>query len=109
MQAGAILRDDLSHANVILGVKEVPMKDLLPGKTYMFFSHTHKGQSYNMPMLKDILDKVNLQLYRQDLNADLDNRARRKSDSSTMSCSRMSINSDSFSSVDLLAMQVCMC
>jgi hypothetical protein len=25
----------------------------------MFFSHTHKGQSYNMPMLKDILDKVN--------------------------------------------------
>jgi alpha-aminoadipic semialdehyde synthase len=23
----------------------------------MFFSHTHKGQPYNMPMLQNILDK----------------------------------------------------
>jgi hypothetical protein len=34
------------------------MKYLQPNKTYLFFSHTHKGQSYNMPMLKDIVNKV---------------------------------------------------
>jgi alpha-aminoadipic semialdehyde synthase len=43
---------------LILGVKEVPIDELIPKKAYMFFSHTHKGQSYNMPMLKAILDKV---------------------------------------------------
>jgi alpha-aminoadipic semialdehyde synthase len=48
----------LSKADVIIGVKEVPMTDLIANKTYLFFSHTHKGQSYNMPMLKNILDKV---------------------------------------------------
>jgi alpha-aminoadipic semialdehyde synthase len=51
------LEDDLSKADIILGVKEVPVKDLIPNKTYMFFSHTHKGQKYNMPMLKAIMDK----------------------------------------------------
>ncbi len=27
------------------------------GKTYVFFSHVVKGQSYNMPMLKALMDK----------------------------------------------------
>ncbi|KAF9909683.1 hypothetical protein BX616_011078 [Lobosporangium transversale] len=54
---GAIIQEDLSPADVILGIKEVPVKDLLPGKTYVYFSHTHKGQKHNMPMLQDILDK----------------------------------------------------
>lgn len=56
--AGAIVQEDLSPADVILGIKEVPVKDLIPGKTYVYFSHTHKGQVYNMPMLQDVLDKV---------------------------------------------------
>ncbi|KAG0210244.1 hypothetical protein BGX33_005025 [Mortierella sp. NVP41] len=55
--AGAIIQEDLSVADVILGIKEVPVKDLIPGKTYVYFSHTHKGQKYNMPMLQDVLDK----------------------------------------------------
>ncbi|KAG0260345.1 hypothetical protein BG011_001946 [Mortierella polycephala] len=55
--AGAIIQEDLSAADVILGIKEVPVKDLIPGKTYVYFSHTHKGQKYNMPMLQDVLDK----------------------------------------------------
>ncbi|KAG0000524.1 hypothetical protein BGZ79_005829, partial [Entomortierella chlamydospora] len=55
--AGAIVQEDLSPADVILGIKEVPVKDLIPGKTYVYFSHTHKGQKYNMPMLQDVLDK----------------------------------------------------
>ncbi|GJJ70109.1 alpha-aminoadipic semialdehyde synthase [Entomortierella parvispora] len=55
--AGAIVQEDLSPADIILGIKEVPVKDLIPGKTYVYFSHTHKGQAYNMPMLQDVLDK----------------------------------------------------
>ncbi|KAF9293993.1 hypothetical protein BGZ74_011470 [Mortierella antarctica] len=55
--AGAIIQEDLSVADIILGIKEVPVKDLIPGKTYVYFSHTHKGQAYNMPMLQDVLDK----------------------------------------------------
>ncbi|KAF8982576.1 hypothetical protein BGZ46_001041 [Entomortierella lignicola] len=55
--AGATVQEDLSPADVILGIKEVPVKDLIPGKTYVYFSHTHKGQKYNMPLLQDVLDK----------------------------------------------------
>lgn len=54
---GALLSTDLSKANVIFGVKEVPVNDLVPGKPHCFFSHTIKGQSYNMPLLQAILDK----------------------------------------------------
>ena len=58
IQVGAFVQDDLSDADIIIGVKEVGDKYLLPEKTYMFFSHTHKGQIHNLPMLKSILDKV---------------------------------------------------
>ena len=57
-KAGAILSEDLSAADIILGIKEVPKSKLIPDKTYVFFSHTHKGTPKNMPMLQDILDKV---------------------------------------------------
>ncbi|KAJ3014640.1 UNVERIFIED_CONTAM: hypothetical protein HDU68_000188 [Siphonaria sp. JEL0065] len=57
LEVGAIVQEDLSQADVIIGVKEVPIKDLIPEKTYLFFSHTYKGQKYNMPMLKSIMDK----------------------------------------------------
>ena len=53
---GAIISDDLSDCNVILGIKEISNHNLLPRKAYCFFSHTIKGQTYNMPMLKRILD-----------------------------------------------------
>lgn len=60
-EAGAIVQEDISSADIILGVKEVPIPHLLDNKSYIFFSHTHKGQKYNMPMLKKILDKkINL-------------------------------------------------
>ncbi|KAH6597557.1 hypothetical protein BASA61_003126 [Batrachochytrium salamandrivorans] len=56
-QAGAIVQDDLSAAHVIVGVKEVPVAQLIKDKTYIYFSHTHKAQKYNMPMLQNVLDK----------------------------------------------------
>ncbi len=55
--AGAILQEDLSECNIIFGVKEVPIPDLIPNKPFVFFSHTIKGQQYNMPLLKSILDQ----------------------------------------------------
>ena len=55
--AGACIRNDLSECSVILGVKQVPVADLLPDKTYMFFSHTIKGQQENMPLLDECLQK----------------------------------------------------
>jgi alanine dehydrogenase len=55
-QAGAAISNDLSGCNIIFGVKETPIANFLPQKAYCFFSHTIKGQPYNMPMLKRILD-----------------------------------------------------
>jgi alanine dehydrogenase len=55
-EAGALISDDLSKCNIIFGIKEVPISDLIPNKAYCIFSHTVKGQSYNMSMLKRILE-----------------------------------------------------
>ncbi|KAI9164371.1 hypothetical protein H9P43_008210 [Blastocladiella emersonii ATCC 22665] len=55
--AGAEIAEDLSSADVIVGIKEVEPAALLKDKAYLYFSHTHKAQPYNMPMLQDVLDK----------------------------------------------------
>ena len=54
---GAKLSSDLSDSDFIIGVKEIPMKDLIPCKPHLFFSHTIKGQDYNMPLLQQILNE----------------------------------------------------
>jgi len=54
--AGATIQEDVSDATVIFGVKEVPIENLLPNKTYFFFSHTIKAQDYNMPLLDKLLE-----------------------------------------------------
>ena len=55
-QAGAEVNEDISAAPVIFGVKEIPIKLLLENKTYLMFSHTIKGQSYNMPLLRKLME-----------------------------------------------------
>jgi saccharopine dehydrogenase (NAD+, L-lysine-forming) len=55
-RAGAIVQEDLSPCPVIFAVKEMPLDFFEPGKTYVFFAHVIKGQPYNMPMLKKMLD-----------------------------------------------------
>lgn len=60
--AGLSVSDDITHADVMLGVKEVPVDALIPGKKYFFFSHTIKKQPYNRKLLKAILDKK-IELY----------------------------------------------
>ncbi|MGH2571356.1 MAG: hypothetical protein ACRDGR_09030, partial [bacterium] len=54
--AGAVLADDLRLAEVVLAVKEIPPALLERGKTYLFFSHTIKGQPHNMPLLRRVLE-----------------------------------------------------
>ncbi len=54
---GITMSHDLSGCDVLLGVKEVPISWLQPGKTYLFFSHTLKKQGYNRPLLQAILQK----------------------------------------------------
>jgi alpha-aminoadipic semialdehyde synthase len=54
--AGARLDDDLSSCDAVFAVKEIPVKYLQPDKTYVFFAHVIKGQSYNMPMLKKLME-----------------------------------------------------
>jgi saccharopine dehydrogenase (NAD+, L-lysine-forming) len=51
------LSNDLSDCDYIVGVKEVNVDDLIPNKTYLFFSHTYKKQPYNRKLLQAILDK----------------------------------------------------
>jgi alanine dehydrogenase len=55
-QAGATVMEDPSECPVILAIKEIPLELLEEGKTYIFFSHTIKGQKDNMPMLQRLLD-----------------------------------------------------
>src|SRR5690625_578144 len=61
-EKGFTLSEDLSGCDVLLGVKEVPVENLIPHKKYFFFSHTIKKQPYNRSLLKAVLDK-NIQLY----------------------------------------------
>jgi len=52
IREGAELSESLSNCKVILAIKEVPISLIAPGKVYVFFSHTIKGQKDNRPMLK---------------------------------------------------------
>ena len=56
-EVGIKLQGDLSDCDVLMGVKEVPVDQLIPNKTYFFFSHTIKKQPHNAKLLRAILDK----------------------------------------------------
>ena len=57
LKAGVPVVDDIAFCEVLMGVKEVQISDLMPGKIYMFFSHTIKKQPYNRRMLQTILER----------------------------------------------------
>jgi alpha-aminoadipic semialdehyde synthase len=54
--SGAGISEDLSPADVIFGLKEIDTDRILPNKTYLFFSHTHKGQKKNRLMLQILVE-----------------------------------------------------
>jgi saccharopine dehydrogenase (NAD+, L-lysine-forming) len=55
--AGIQMNDDISECDVLAGVKEVKIENLIAGKTYLFFSHTAKEQPYNRGLLQAIIEK----------------------------------------------------
>ena len=70
---GIELTDDISDCDILFGVKEVPVENLIPNKTYFFFSHTIKKQPYNRKLLLAILEK-NIDLYDYETIVDANNR-----------------------------------
>lgn len=54
---GFEVSNDISDCDVLFGVKEVPLDQLISNKTYFFFSHTIKKQPYNKKLLQACLEK----------------------------------------------------
>lgn len=57
LNQGIEVSEDLSKCDILFGIKEVPIDQLIPNKTYLFFSHTIKKQSYNRKLLQAIVEK----------------------------------------------------
>ena len=55
--AGITVTEDVTDCDILLGIKEVPVEQLIAGKTYLFFSHTKKLQPYNQKLIRAIADK----------------------------------------------------
>lgn len=56
-QAGVELRQEMQDCDILMGIKEVPLAQLIPHKTYLFFSHTKKKQPHNQQLLRAVLDR----------------------------------------------------
>ncbi|HZG25218.1 MAG TPA: NAD(P)-dependent oxidoreductase [Chitinophagaceae bacterium] len=54
-KAGIEVKEDMSDCDILIGIKEVPVQQLIPGKTYLFFSHTKKKQPHNRQLLHSII------------------------------------------------------
>ena len=51
----ARVTEDLDGCSVVFGIKEMPVEFFAEGRTYVFFTHTHKGQAKNMAMLRALM------------------------------------------------------
>lgn len=59
--AGIEVKDTVEHCDILFGIKEVAINELISGKTYLFFSHTKKKQAYNQHLFQQILkNKITL-------------------------------------------------
>ena len=58
---GLEVREKVDDCDILMGIKEVQIADLIGNKTYLFFSHTIKKQPYNRNLLLAILkEKIHL-------------------------------------------------
>ncbi|HEX4822877.1 MAG TPA: hypothetical protein VFV19_01045 [Candidatus Polarisedimenticolaceae bacterium] len=73
-RAGAAVASDLTGCPLVVGVKEIPAEKLHPGTAYAFFAHVVKGQPWNMPMLRRLME---LECTLVDYERILDDRGRR--------------------------------
>ncbi len=55
--AGAAVVDSAAGGDVVLGIKEPPLAEVCDDQLFLVFSHTIKGQAYNMPLLRRFLDQ----------------------------------------------------
>lgn len=55
--AGVKLQEDISDRDVLIGIKEVPIAEFVPGKKYLFFSHTIKKQPHNKNLMLALIAK----------------------------------------------------
>jgi len=53
--AGVEVKEDITACDVMLGIKEVPVQQLITNKTYLFFSHTKKAQEHNQELFRAII------------------------------------------------------
>lgn len=70
---GIEVTNDISDCDVFFGVKEVPVENLIPNKSYFFFSHTIKKQPHNRKLLQALLEK-NIDFYDHETIVDAHNR-----------------------------------
>lgn len=54
---GIPLKEDLRDCDILLGVKEVDHRVVIPGKTYLFFAHVGKKQPHNREMFVEMAGK----------------------------------------------------
>jgi len=54
---GIEILDDMRNCDILMGIKEVPVANLIENKTYLFFSHTIKKQAYNRTLLQEVLKR----------------------------------------------------
>uniref|UniRef100_A0A2N9FS88 Alanine dehydrogenase/pyridine nucleotide transhydrogenase N-terminal domain-containing protein n=1 Tax=Fagus sylvatica TaxID=28930 RepID=A0A2N9FS88_FAGSY len=64
---GCQISDDLSECGLILAVKQPKLEIILPDRAYAFFSHTHKAQKENMPLLDKVILTERVSLYDYEL------------------------------------------
>jgi alanine dehydrogenase len=57
LNQGINLQEDLQDCDILFGVKEAKIESLIPGKTYLFFSHTKKAQSHNKELMRALIDR----------------------------------------------------
>lgn len=55
--AGIEVKENINDCDILFGIKEVKAELLIPGKTYLFFSHTKKKQAYNQQLFRTVIDK----------------------------------------------------
>jgi alanine dehydrogenase len=73
LNLGIEVTNDISDSDFFFGVKEVPIENLIPNKSYFFFSHTIKKQPYNRKLLQAVLEN-NIDLYDYETIVDTENR-----------------------------------
>lgn len=54
---GLIVDEDINDCDILFGVKEVEINNFIPGKIYLFFSHTIKKQEHNRKLLQAVLER----------------------------------------------------